>query len=120
MGRDRQRPRIAATSANGEICMDSRQLRELLEGVRTGKLDVELAVKQLQAPAVVDLGFAHVDLHRRERCGFPEVIFCEGKTSEWVTGVVRRLVEAKQDCLATRVSAEQAEQLAREFPQAEQ
>jgi NCAIR mutase (PurE)-related protein len=100
--------------------MDSHQLRELLEQVRAGNLDVELAARQLQAPAVVDLGFAHVDLHRRERCGFPEVIFCEGKTGDWVTGVVRQLTEAGQDCLATRVSAEQAEQLARDFPQGQQ
>jgi NCAIR mutase (PurE)-related protein len=61
-----------------------------------------------------------VDLHRRERCGFPEVIFCEGKTCEWVEGVVRKLTEAGQDCLATRVSAEQAAHLARHFPQAQQ
>jgi pyridinium-3,5-biscarboxylic acid mononucleotide synthase len=100
--------------------MDSHQLRELLEGVRTGKLDLELAVKQLQAPAVVDLGFAHVDLHRRERCGFPEVIFCEGKASDWVSGVVRQLVDAGQDCLATRVNAEQSAELARQFPQGRQ
>ncbi len=100
--------------------MEPHQLRELLERVRTGKLDVDLAARQLQAPAVVDLGFAHVDLHRRQRCGFPEVIFCEGKTSEWVTGVVRQLTEAGQDCLATRVNAEQSEQLSRLFPQGRQ
>jgi hypothetical protein len=69
---------------------------------------------------VADLGYAQVDLHRRQRCGFPEVIFCEGKTAEWVAGVVRRLAEAGQDCLATRVSDLQAADLARLFPQAEQ
>lgn len=100
--------------------MDSQQLRELLERVRSGKLEVDLAAKQIQAPAVVDLGFAHVDLHRRERCGFPEVVFCEGKASEWVTGVVRQLSEAGQDCLATRINAEQSAELARQFPQGRQ
>src|SRR5438874_10515569 len=100
--------------------MDPSQLRELLEQVRAGKLDVDIAARQLQAPAVVDLGFAHVDLHRRQRCGFPEVIFCEGKTSEWVTGVVRQLAEAGQDCLATRVNADQSEQLTRLFPRGRQ
>ena len=53
---------------------------------------------------VADLGFATVDLHRRERCGFPEVIFCQGKTCAWVEGVVHQLIGAKQHCLATRVS----------------
>jgi pyridinium-3,5-biscarboxylic acid mononucleotide synthase len=70
--------------------------------------------------AEADLGFAHVDLHRNVRCGFPEVIFCEGKTKEWVEGVVRQLVGAGQHCLATRVSPEQADHLAQMFPQAEQ
>ena len=96
--------------------MESDDLRDVLEQVRLGKLSVEAAQQRLSVPAVGDLGYAHVDLHRRERCGFPEVIFCEGKTCEWVEGVVRRLAEAGQDCLATRVSAEQAEHLARLFP----
>jgi NCAIR mutase (PurE)-related protein len=95
-------------------------MRELLEQVRAGGLDVETALKQLAAPPVADLGFAHVDLHRRERCGYPEVIFCQGKTPEWVEGVVRQLVEAGQDCLATRVSDEQAAYLAERFPHAQQ
>jgi NCAIR mutase (PurE)-related protein len=72
----------------------------------------------MQSDDVAALGYAHVDLQRRARCGFPEVIFCEGKTPEWVEGVVRQLVEAGQDCLATRVNAEQAAHLARLFPQA--
>src|SRR5262245_620287 len=71
-------------------------------------------------PPVADLGFAQVDLHRKSRCGFPEVIFSQGKTPEWIEGVVRQLVAAGQDCLATRVSPEQAAHLAARFPHAEQ
>jgi NCAIR mutase (PurE)-related protein len=99
--------------------VDAHDLRRLLERVRAGELAVEAAL-QLAAPAVADLGFAHVDLHRRERCGFPEVIFCEGKTPEWVAGVVRKLAEAGQDCLATRVSPDQAAALAEQFPPGQQ
>src|SRR5579885_693221 len=94
-------------------------VREALEQVRAGRLEVDAALERL-GPAVADLGYAHVDLHRRQRCGFPEVIFCEGKTCEWVEGVVRPLVEATQDCLATRVSPGVAERLASLYPQAEQ
>jgi NCAIR mutase (PurE)-related protein len=97
------------------------ELRELLEKVRNDALSVDAALERIGAtPPVADLGFAHVDLQRRDRCGFPEVIFCEGKTSEWVEEVVRKLAEAGQDCLATRVSAAQAESLARLFPQGQQ
>jgi NCAIR mutase (PurE)-related protein len=100
--------------------MEPQRLREALEQVRSGQLSVEAAVEHLNGAGIADLGYAHVDLHRRERCGFPEVIFCEGKTCEWVSGVVRQLIDAGQDCLATRVNADQAEHLASLFPQAQQ
>src|SRR5882672_6883423 len=95
-------------------------LRQILEQIQSGRLSVDTALERLNSAAVADLGYAHVDLHRRQRCGFPEVIFCEGKTCEWVEGVVRKLAEARQDCLATRVSPEQAESLARHFPHGQQ
>jgi NCAIR mutase (PurE)-related protein len=103
-----------------ELSMTAQELRLVLEAVQAGRLGLDEALASLQTPPVADLGFAHVDLHRRQRCGFPEVVFCEGKTPGWVEGVVRRLVEAGQDCLATRLNAEQAEHLAGLFPQAEQ
>lgn len=94
--------------------------RQILEQVQRGELSVAAAEAQLHRAAVADLGYAHVDLQRKSRCGFPEVIFCEGKTPEWIEGVVRRLTEAGQNCLATRVTTLQADHLARVFPQAEQ
>jgi NCAIR mutase (PurE)-related protein len=100
--------------------MEANDLRELLEQVQAGRLSVDAALEQCDRAAVADLGYAHVDLHRRQRCGFPEVIFCEGKACEWVGGVVQKLIEAGQDCLATRVGPEQAEYLAQQFPQARQ
>src|SRR5438309_11266610 len=103
-----------------EKTVESVDLRELLEQVQTGKLEVAAALARLGGPAVADLGYAHVDLQRRARCGFPEVIFCQGKSCEWVEGVVRQIVHAEQPCLATRVSEEQAAHLALHFPTAEQ
>ena len=100
--------------------MSPEELRSLLEQVQAGRLSVDAALQHVSPPPVADLGYAHVDLDRRQRCGFPEVIFCEGKTPEWVEGVVRRLAEARQDCLATRVNADQSAHLARAFPHAEQ
>ncbi len=100
--------------------MQSSDLRDLLERVQQGKLDITPALQKLEEWTAADLGFAHVDLQRSVRCGYPEVIFCQGKTQEWVEGVVRRLVEAGQDCLATRVSDEQAHHLSQVFPSARQ
>ena len=99
--------------------MNADQLRDALERVRDGRLDVAEALSRM-SPAVAELDFATVDLDRGRRCGFPEVVFAEGKTAAWVEGVVRKLAEAGQDCFATRVSPEQADHLAARFPNAQQ
>jgi NCAIR mutase (PurE)-related protein len=100
--------------------MNPNDLRELLEQVRAGRLAVDTALTHFRSATVADLGYANVDLHRRERCGFPEVIFCEGKEPAWVEGVVRKLADAGQHCLATRVNQEQSAHLAKHFPHAVQ
>lgn len=100
--------------------MNLDDLSKLVDNLRTGEVGADEAVRRIHDAVVADLGYAHVDLHRRQRCGFPEVVFCEGKTSSWVEGVIRQLREAGQDCLATRVNAEQAQHLSKAFPEAEQ
>jgi NCAIR mutase (PurE)-related protein len=100
--------------------LEPADLRELLEQVQAGNLTIDSALQRMQPAAVADLGFAHVDLDRRQRCGFPEVIFCQGKTGPWIEGVVRKLNEASQHCLATRLSDEHAVYLGEKFPGAEQ
>lgn len=100
--------------------MQSDKLRELLQRLQSGDIDTESALQQIQSSDVADLGFANVDLQRQERCGFPEVVFCEGKTAAWVVDIVQKLFDAKQDCLATRVNDEQSGELQMAFPHAEQ
>jgi pyridinium-3,5-biscarboxylic acid mononucleotide synthase len=100
--------------------MNTEQLLELMRAVQANTLSVDDAVQRLGTRAEADLGYAHVDLQRRQRCGYPEVIFCEGKTAAWIIGVVQQLAGAGQDCLATRVSAEQADLLSQQFPTASQ
>lgn len=95
-------------------------VRVILEAVAAGRVTVDEALRQLaKHEPVADLGYAHVDLHRSRRCGFPEVVFCEGKTPEWVLGVVAKLKQSGQDCLATRLSEPQAKALADAYPEAE-
>src|SRR5688500_1467218 len=96
------------------------ELRSLLTAVRDGSVAVDAAAAALSEPAVGDLGFATLDLHRKERCGFPEVIRAEGKTSGWGGAAGKRLREAGQDCFATRVGDAQAAHLKDAFPDAEQ
>lgn len=60
--------------------------------------------------------FATVDVDRARRCGFPEVIFGEGKTAAMITEITRKLLANEQRVLVTRVEAEKSTGLLREFP----
>jgi NCAIR mutase (PurE)-related protein len=58
------------------------------------------------SPSFVDLGFARVDTDRRRRCGFPEVIFCQGKTPAEVLAISQAILAHEPVVLATRATAE--------------
>lgn len=49
-----------------------------------------------------DLGFAKIDHHRYLRKGFPEVIYCEGKTPQQIAEIAKRIAQNGQSVLATR------------------
>jgi len=76
----------------------------LLEQVRRGEVTVAEAVGRLRSLPFEDLGFAKVDHHRELRRGFPEVIFCEGKTPEQVREIAVSLAAGGNTVLATRAS----------------
>ena len=99
--------------------MTPERIQRLLELVKAGDLGVEAAMAQLARLPFEDLGFARVDHHRTLRQGFPEVIFCEGKTVEQVVAIARRIVDAGATMLATRADPARQEVLARELPGAE-
>ena len=97
--------------------MDPASLRSLLDRVADGSLSTEEAVDHLRDLPFENLGFAHVDHHRTLRTGYPEVIFCQGKTSEQIVAIAERLVERESQVLATRIAPDAAEKLCQRFPQ---
>jgi NCAIR mutase (PurE)-related protein len=88
--------------------MSPERVLMLLERVRAGALEPAQALKELETLPFADLGYAKVDHHRALRQGLPEVIFGQGKTPEHIIGISRRLLEARQNVLVTRLSAEAA------------
>lgn len=93
--------------------MDQGRLKKLLKDVQVGKLDVAEALERLRTLPYEDLGFASVDHHRSIRQGFPEVIFCEGKTRAQILAIARGLLKKGGPLLATRVEPDIARALAR-------
>ena len=86
--------------------MTQETIYKLLQEVAAGAVPPEQALDQLRDLPFENLGFAHIDHHRALRTGYPEVIFCQGKTRDQVLSIAERLVERNAQVLATRVSAE--------------
>ena len=92
--------------------MDTRRIKKLLEKVKSGEMPVDEALDSLRALPYDDCGYAKLDLHRGIRTGFPEVVFCQGKTCEQSVEIVRRLAGHHAKVLATRVAPDVAERIA--------
>jgi hypothetical protein len=57
----------------------------------------------LKKKGFCDLGFAKVDIDRQNRRGFAEVIYCPGKTKEYIEKISLQLLKNKQDLLLTKL-----------------
>lgn len=80
-----------------------------------GKLPLDAFLQQIAGAHGAQLDGVTLDLDRRRRCGYPEVIFGEGKTTPTLVQIMRRLLAERMPVLATRIAPEKAEVLLREF-----
>lgn len=104
--------------------MEPHDLTNLLGAVARGETSPEEAAARLSGPeyaAVASPGgqvFARVDHDRSGRCGFPEVVFCQGKTPAQVATIAGELLSRSDMLLATRATAEHAQAVADVAPDA--
>ncbi len=85
--------------------MERKKIKKILQDVRSGKTGVAGGMDALKGFPYDDIGFAKLDSHRDLRKGFPEVIFCRGKSIKQITGIFKRR-KAPGIMMATRASAE--------------
>ncbi len=98
--------------------MNRETLQKLMKQVRQGTTSPEEAVARLRHLPYEDMGFARMDNHRALRQGFPEVVFCEGKTVEQVAAIAGRILERHGTLLATRATPDVFEAVKAEAPRA--
>jgi NCAIR mutase (PurE)-related protein len=98
--------------------MDDRNLAETLEAYRSGALSLEDAMDRLKILPYEDLDFAKIDHHRATRQGFPEVVFCQGKTVEQVVIIMQRLAQHNRNILGSRATAQMYEAVREVLPDA--
>lgn len=94
-------------------------MRKLLTDVRAGRREIDQAIEDLRHLPFEDLGFAKLDHHRAIRCGFPEVVYCEGKQVDQVVKIIERRQAGGGNILATRASLKVARAVHRKFPKAQ-
>jgi NCAIR mutase (PurE)-related protein len=99
--------------------MSPERVLELLERVRSGALNPDAALRELETLPFSDLGYAKVDHHRALRQGMPEVIFGQGKTPEQIVGIARHLLGAGQNVLVTRLASDAAPIVLSQVPELE-
>ncbi|MGI6036620.1 MAG: nickel pincer cofactor biosynthesis protein LarB [Limnochordia bacterium] len=98
--------------------MDEKSLRSLLKAVQAGSVPVEEAFGKLKDLSYEELEYAKIDHHRALRKGFPEVVFCQGKTPEQVVEICRRLKAQHPLVLATRAESSLWERVKEAIPEA--
>ncbi len=99
--------------------MNTDSLRQLLKQVKSGKVGVDDGLERLKHLPFEDLTFAKIDHHRALRCGFPEVIYCEGKTIEQIAAIFEKCAATGVNVLATRADQQAYEAIHKVLPEAE-
>jgi NCAIR mutase (PurE)-related protein len=96
--------------------VDPVRLKQLLEKVQSGEVDLASALAELRTLPFADLGYARVDHHRSLRQGVPEVVLAEGKSVEQIVGIVEEIVRGGHDVLVTRLAAGPAREVLARVP----
>lgn len=90
-------------------------IQRLAEQLQRGELSVDDFMGRISQRPTADLGEIQLDLDRRRRCGFPEVIFGQGKSLESLEKAFHAILADGADVLATRISAEYGAALSEKF-----
>ncbi|WP_326911052.1 nickel pincer cofactor biosynthesis protein LarB [Sedimentibacter sp. MB31-C6] len=88
--------------------MNKNDLKELLNKVKNEEVTIDTAVEKLKELPFTEIGnYAKIDNHRALRNGYPEVIFCQGKSLDHINGIITKMLAmGENNILATRASKE--------------
>ena len=100
-------------------------IQEILRGYKAGEMSLEIAeakIRQIDerpGKGYTNMGFARLDTQRKERSGFPEVIFCSGKPDDYLVAIYRKITELEGRAFGTRATPHQAALVQEAIPAAE-
>jgi NCAIR mutase (PurE)-related protein len=94
------------------------ELTAIIEALRSGALSAEAAEQAVHALYTADLGVARIDMRRSGRTGYPEVVYCAGKTIEQSELIISGMRERGLPVFATKAMPALAEKINARFPEA--
>ena len=98
--------------------MNIKEVEKLLTDVKAGNVSIDVALDVLKNFPYTDLGFARIDHHREIRTGYPEIVYCAGKTVEHVREIFRVMVEKENNVVGTRANQEMYDAVKSIIPEA--
>jgi NCAIR mutase (PurE)-related protein len=91
-------------------------IRQTLEKYKNGELSLDESLAAFKDFPDKMMEFATLDNHRELRVGYPEVIYCEGKSIEQLGEIMKYMVSKESNILATRATAEQYDSVRKLHP----
>ena len=101
-----------------KLTMTNKELTKILEEVKQGSRSVESVVEILRNFPYADLGFAKIDHQRELRTGYPEIIYCSGKTIEQVKNIFFHMSGSENNIIGTRATQEMFSSISEILPNA--
>jgi NCAIR mutase (PurE)-related protein len=98
--------------------MNAGELEKILKSISDRSLSVNEAMEKLRNFTYSDLGFARIDHHRELRTGYPEIVYCAGKTPEQVGAIFTAMEENGNNIIGTRAGTKMFEYISPLFPDA--
>ena len=77
-------------------------MKKILQDYKNGKISLSEVLNKLKNLPYEDLGFAKIDNHRLLRKGFPETVFCPGKTIDQIIKIVETMSNKNHNILLTK------------------
>jgi NCAIR mutase (PurE)-related protein len=98
--------------------MTVKEIENLLNEVKSGEKSIEEALEILKTFPYSDLGFARIDHHREIRTGYPEIIYCAGKTIDQAKVIFKTMSEHGNNVIGTRACESMFEAVKEILPEA--
>ena len=93
------------------------ETQEILKKVKMGEISVEEAELFFRRQPFEEMGYAKLDMHRKMRSGFAEVIFCSGKADAHLLNIFGKLYEEDREVMGTRATSHQYEMIKAAYPE---